>query len=192
MPQLTAVIDLLLGKLSQMEVQLRGRLLGFAYSSTHARPARMFRNGRGADNRFFPHHRLFHRCTAEDIAGDRLIPSRINYKNTSVNWSKYSKAWDVIFDYKGCGIVQFLVKHLPRRLPIVPPNDKARIFAFAPVHEPLDVNYSHSEIGTFVGAERLSDANLSSTAKKEFRAELSDRCMVLWLPKPHTQPSLRQ
>src|SRR5262245_39778778 len=122
-----------------MEVQLRGRLLGFAYSSTRVRPARMFRNGRGVDNGFLPYHQLFHRCGAEDIAEGRLIPGRIRYQNTSINWSKYSKAWDVIFDHEGCGIVQFLVRHLPRRLPMVPPNDnKTRIFTFGPVHEPLD------------------------------------------------------
>ncbi len=143
----------------------------------------MFRCGRGVDSQFLPYHRLYHRCEAEDIAEDRLLPGRIKYQNTSVNWSKYSKAWDVIFDYEGWGIVQFLVKHLPRRLPIVPPDDKARLFAFAPVHDPEDDNYAHSEIGTFVEGERLSEPKLSSTAKKEFRAELSDRCVILWLPK---------
>lgn len=154
----------------------------------------MLRDGRGVDNSgFSPWHRLFYRCSTEDVEGDRLIPSRIRYQNTSVNWSKYSKPWDVIFDHERWGFAQVLVRHLPSRLPKELPADKkqaakARRFVLAAEHDPLDTNYSHSEIRTFVDGVRLPEADLSKTARKEFRVELSDRCLILWHPTDQPLP----
>lgn len=142
----------------------------------------MFRDGRGVDNRFVPRHRLFYRCKKEDIEGDRLIASRISYQNKSVNWCKYSKAWDVIFDYPRQGIAQFMVRHLPKELPRERPDEKAKTYTFAPSHVPVDENYSHSEIWTFKAGERFPKGTLPDIAKKEFRTILSDRSVILWPP----------
>ena len=72
------------------------------------------------DDGFLPFHRLYHRCKKEDFEGDWVFGARMRYNNTSVNWSKYSKPWDVIFDHAGHGIVQFMVCQLPKELPKEP------------------------------------------------------------------------
>src|SRR6185503_3270378 len=97
--RLTDAKDRLFGRLMRIRLQLRERVVGFESSSTHSRPARMIKGHRGADPVFLGEDLLFHRCTAEDVVGDRLNPARIKYDRTSCNWSKYSKPWDVIFDY---------------------------------------------------------------------------------------------
>lgn len=142
----------------------------------------MLRADRDVDHSFLPRHRLFIRCTTEDVADGRLIGSRVPYKNTSVNWSKYSKAWDVIFDYPGFGFAQFIVRRLPKQLPKELPDRNARTFTFFPGHVPLENNFSHSEIWTFRDGQRFPEAELSKTAKKEFRTILSDHSLLLWEP----------
>jgi len=144
----------------------------------------MKRNGRPKDQCFLPFHRLYHRCEDEDLDGDRLLAARIKFKNTSVNWSKYSKPWDVIFDNPQHGIVQFLVCQLPKELPKEQPTGgAAKLHSFSPGHVPLDKNYAHSEIWTYKDNERLVDVkDLPKIVKKEFRSTLSDAAVVLRRP----------
>lgn len=152
----------------------------------------MFRNGRSADAAFLPADKLFHRCTKVDVEGDRLLPAKIRCDNVSVNWSKYSKPWDVIFDHPGCGIARFVVRYLPVELPKElppPPRDPKKrqatvnIFSFRPVHDPEEENFAHCEIATFKDAQRVEKPNLSATVKKEFRQIMSDRSLVLYQPE---------
>jgi hypothetical protein len=143
----------------------------------------MERRGRPVDNSFRDHHGLYYRCTKEDFEDDgRLNPSRIRCDNTSVNWSKYSKPWDVIFDHPGFGIVRFLVKELPKELPKQPPKG-ANVRSFYPVHDPMDENYAHAEIGTFDGQKRIANPNLGKIVKTEFRMIMRDRAMLILPPK---------
>src|SRR5208337_2719167 len=95
----TDAIGHLLGKWSKMRVALHALLSGFANSSVQPRPQRMFQNGRPVDNQFGRFERLYHRCVQEDMEGNRLSALRLRYENTSVNRSRYSKPWDVIFDH---------------------------------------------------------------------------------------------
>jgi hypothetical protein len=81
----------------------------------------MLRNGRGVDNHFRPSDWLYRRCVKEDVEGDRLIPARISYDDISVNLSKYSRAWDVIFDHPAEGVARWIVSDLPDNLPENPP-----------------------------------------------------------------------
>lgn len=162
---------------------LRRRLCGFAISSTHPRPLRLFQGTRGVDCSFHWYHLLYQRCELEAIIGDRLNPNSIRYADPSVNWSKYSKPWDVIFEYPGRGIVQFMVGRLPRDIPQeIPQGERSELHTCRPQHVPLPENYSHSEIWTYKPSGRIKGRSLGALAKKEFRQILSDRGVILHKP----------
>jgi hypothetical protein len=140
----------------------------------------MFQDGRRIDGGFRLRDRLFYRCVREDVSSGRLLAARISYANTSVNWSKYSKPWDVIFDHPLHGIVQFIVRDLPKELPKEKPSGgDTKLHSFLPSHVPLPTNYAHSEIWTFKEGARVAKPKLSETVKKEFRAIMSDKGIVL-------------
>jgi hypothetical protein len=144
----------------------------------------MYQRGRNVDSGFRLWHRLYYRCIKEDVIGDRLLAARIPHCNTSVNWSKYSKPWDVIFDYPDHGIAQFFVRDLPKELPKeISAGTKAKLHSFFPAHVPLELNYAHSEIWTFKEKQRIEKPKLPETVKKEFRAIMSDRSVILLRPK---------
>jgi hypothetical protein len=144
----------------------------------------MLRDERPADNRFRFYHCLYYRCNQEDVIGNRLLGARISYKNPSVNWSKYGKPWDVIFDFPDSGIAQFVVCALPKELPIeVQLGVKPKPHSFFPAHVPELTNYAHSEIWTFKdGAHVENPRGLPETVKKEFRQIMSDRGVILRKP----------
>jgi hypothetical protein len=142
----------------------------------------MLRSNRPVDNNFRFFHQLYHRCTKEDIVGDRLVPLRIRYRNPSVNWSKYGKPWDVIFDFPGHGIAQFFVCGLPTELPRTAGVQKAKPHSFFPSHIPEYSNYSHCEIWTFKVGVHIPNPTLTDTVKKEFRQIMSDRAAILRSP----------
>ena len=143
----------------------------------------MLQRNREVDGNFKGWHQLYRRCEKEDIIGDRLNPSRIKYANTSVNWSKYSKPWDVVFDHPKQGIAQLSVHHLPTELPKKPPaGAKPVLHSFLPEHYPEQQNYSHSQIMTFKAGVKLVKPELPATVKKEFRTIVSDRSLILLMP----------
>src|SRR5437763_15035010 len=117
----TGAISRLSGRWTQAHGSLWARLCEFPNSSTHPRPARMLQSGRGVDNNSRRTDWLYRRCVKEDIEGERCIPARISYDDTSVNWSKYSRPWDVIFDYPAQGVARWIVSDLPTDLPENPP-----------------------------------------------------------------------
>lgn len=143
----------------------------------------MFQGGREIDNNYLGCHQLYRRFGKDDLLENRLIPARIKCINTSVNWSKHSKPWDVIFDTPDMGYCQILVKNLPTELP-KENTAGAKLHNFAPEHKPEDNNYSHSEIVTFKeGIKMTGNFDLPSTVKKEFRTIISDRSVILTVPK---------
>jgi hypothetical protein len=134
----------------------------------------MFQNGRGIDYDFRARHKLYWRCVKEHLEGDRIITARIRCDNLSVNWSKYSKPWDVIFDHPGQGIVRFKVANIPVALPRnKPPGVSVAPHDYRPAHNPLPKNYAHSEIRAYRGDASVKEVS-SSLVKKEFRAAMSD------------------
>ena len=144
----------------------------------------MLQRDREVDNNFSKWHKLYRRFDNEDYLEDRLIASRISYKNASVNWSKYSKPWDVIFDYPNWGYSQLSVRHLPSELPKEKIDANAKLHSFMPEHKPLSDNYSHTEIVTYKEKTKLTgNFDLPSIVKKEFRTIVSDRSVVLAKPK---------
>jgi hypothetical protein len=145
----------------------------------------MMQNGRGVDPGFKPSHQLYHRCVEEDIDEGRFLAARMSCTNTSVNWSKYSKPWDVIFDRPECGIVRFIVGDLPREIPKEQTKGgNAKLCSFEPSHAPCQDNYSHSEIGMIREGKRVPSPKPGALVKKEFRAIMSDKGLLL-LP-PHS------
>jgi len=146
----------------------------------------MFQSGRPVDRGFRFFHCLYYRFTKEDVSGDRLLGARISYRNPSVNWSKYGKPWDVIFDFPGRGIAQFLVCGLPKELPKdrdTGSRDQPKEHSYFPGHVPECDNYAHCEIWTFKeGAHVPNPTNLPATVKKEFRQIMSDRAVILRVP----------
>jgi hypothetical protein len=158
----------------------------------------MMRNGRPEDQNFRDYHRLYYRFeTAEDIEGNRLLGPRIKMAEAmraadiSVNWSKYSKPWDVVFDFPRSGIAMFFVWHVRRDLPTdlsklaanQREQDKPKPHTYKPVHEPEEDNYSHSAMAVFKDGVRITKPNrVAPTAKKEFRQIISDKSMILLSP----------
>lgn len=151
----------------------------------------MLRQGRLSDSNFGSRDHLYHRCTKEDVEGERLLPARIRVDNTSVNWSKYSEPWDVIFDHPGHGIARFIVRDLPQELPKdaspgPEPSKKnakqAKLHSFRPSHEPLETNYAHCEIAAYKDEARVKNVR-SATIKKEFQTMMSDCSLILLDPE---------
>lgn len=135
------------------------------------------------DGSFHPYHLLYRRCNREDLDGNRLLPGRIKL-DTSVNWSKYSEPWDVIFDYPASGFAQIRICFLPSNVPHeVPSGEQSALYVCRPSHAPCHDNYSHSEIWTYkkgkAGLERIRKERVGNLAKKEIRQILSDHALVL-------------
>lgn len=144
----------------------------------------MIQGARIADSGFWFFHPLYIRCKQEDVIGNRLIGSRIKCENTSVNWSKYSKPWDVIFDFPKNGIAQFIVGALPKVLPIeITGGGVPKPHSFIAAHVPLPENYPHCEIWTYKDGAHVSNPDLPKTVKKEFRQIVSDRSEILLNPE---------
>jgi len=143
----------------------------------------MIQAGRGVDDQFLPRHRLYRRCKRDEVIGDRLTGASVRYDNMSTNWSKYSKPWDVIFDFPNYGIAQLRVADLPDNLPIEqPPGTQVLRHAFRPQHVPCPDNYAHTEIWVYRSDQRLKTVS-ARTVKKEFRQIVSDRSFIILPPK---------
>jgi len=142
----------------------------------------MLQGKRKVDVGFKPFHRLYYRCQINEVVGDRLLAASIPYSKTSVNWSKYSFPWDVLFNYNGYGIFSFVVRSLPVELPKKQPPGQPAIppHYFRPEHVPLPDNYAHSELWAY--RQNIRTATVGSLVKKEFRAEMSDRGRLLRYP----------
>ncbi len=145
------------------------------------------RNGRPVDQDFRRWHKLYYRCESEDVEGDRLLAPRLKSLDISVNWSKYSKPWDVVVGYPNAGIALFFVFDVWQDLPTdrtSQQREAIKVHNFRPVHAPCDDNYSHSEIAVFKDGTRVAKkGGVGERAKKEWRQIMSDRSLVLRKPK---------
>ena len=146
----------------------------------------MIQGNRGADQNFCWYHLLYQRCTKEDVRGDQLVIARIKYDSASVNWCKYSKPWDVIFDHAGWGIVQHMVGNLPQGLPKETPvgtrqKDMPKNQSYRTVHVPLTNNYAHSELQAFHD-DGTRPARVGELIKKEYRALIAQHGVIILIP----------
>jgi hypothetical protein len=151
----------------------------------------MIRNGRPVDQDFQRWHELYYRFESEeDMDGDRLLGPRLYASfDISVNWSKYSKPWDVIFDFPEAGIALFFVRHIWCDLPVdrsgtQREQDRPKPHQYRPWHEPEENNYSHSVIAVLKDNERVTkSASVGKIAKKEFKQIISDNSLILHRPR---------
>ena len=149
----------------------------------------MMRRNRPVDDDFRPEHRLYYRIEHQDeLEGNYLDPQKIRTAfDVSVNWSKYSQPWDVIFDRPASGIASILVQDISVDLPRdLTPDHKHQVVKphlYRPTHEPYNDNYSHSAIAVFKDSQRVTkSAQVGEKAKREFRQLLSDKAIILLRP----------
>ena len=151
------------------------------------RPTRMIRNGRSVDQNFCKFHKLYYRCQADAVIDNRLLAPKLKSFDISVNWSKYSKPWDVIFGDPSAGIALFFVFDIRRDLPTDRTTEQReipKVHSYRPVHDPDDDNYSHSEITVIKDGQRVTKSSMvGEKAKKEFRQIISDKSVMLKQPK---------
>jgi hypothetical protein len=140
----------------------------------------MYRNGRSIDPCFDGDELLYNRCLLEHINGEQLLPTGIRFPDWSVNRAKYSEPEDVLVpDFQDWGIAQFEVRNIPKSL-ISPGSVK---FDFKVEHDPLNDNYSHSEVRTYKNGQHSKDLDVNKTVKKEFRQLLSERTVLISRPQ---------
>lgn len=141
---------------------------------------RLKREGRPVDPEFASDERLYRRVVRSDHVGadGYITPAGIPFPDLSVNRGKYSKAEDVLIGHPtAVAIAAARVGDIPARI-----DDHE----FAPVHDPLPENYSHTEIRAFVDGEHVR-RKPPKTVRNRFR--LAFRLRVIGRSEsPHSAP----
>jgi hypothetical protein len=139
-------------------------------SSADNRPERMFRQARPVDSCFESSEDLYYRCRAEHISDNRLLPQAIRFPDFSVNRSKYSNPEDVLVPtYSDWGVSAFHVGDLQ----LEQKTDAHTVYSWQVIHDPLEDNYSHSEVRTFKNGSYSETLKVPTTTKKFW---LSQNC----------------
>jgi hypothetical protein len=107
----------------------------------------MYRSGREAVPDFAGAELLYLRYMSQHFVQGQLLPEGIRSQlRQSVNRGRFSEPEDALFsetgEYDGLGVVQFKVADIPAR--VDQPQGPAYVFFMR--HEPVEENYSHSEI----------------------------------------------
>ncbi len=140
----------------------------------------MYRAGRPVDPDFADDELLYNRCRAVHVAEQRLLPEGIKFPDWSVNRSKYSEPDDVLLpSYSDWGIVEFKVDSVPKKL--ISPGEV--VFEFKVEHDPVEDNYSHSEVRTYKGGVHNKKIDPNTAVKKQFRQMLSDKTRLIRFPQ---------
>ena len=147
--------------------------------SEHSIPQEMFRNGRPIDSVFSPDEELYIRFDRTD--GKNVDPGCIRAPVQSVNRSKYSKAeWVVLANYPkflNWGYGSFKVCDVPESI-----TSEYGITHFIKVeHDPLDDNYSHSELKAYKNGELVK--RKYDAIRLKYRVILSQRIIILRMPE---------
>lgn len=126
--------------------------------------------------------KLFRRFQKSDFdESGKVYPLSINFRNWSVNRSKYSDPKDVLKpNWLKWGVGSFKVQDIPQNL--TSPSGSNN-FQFIIKHVPLDTNYAHSEIRTYKNGQYVSDPDPPSVVKKAFRTKLSEKIVLLITPQ---------
>lgn len=143
-------------------------------------PQEMLANGRSPDPTFEPDEELYIRFSQMD--GETVNPICIKCPGQSANRSKYSQPqWVLLCDYPkfvnfGYGLI--LVGEIPPELT----STGEVVFSFKPVHDPMDNNYSHTEIRAFKEGQCVKRL-YNKTLILEFRILLSRKIQIIQLPQ---------
>ncbi len=143
-------------------------------------PERLLRGGRPVDPVFGPEERLYRRLRVLDIDSEgRIEPTSLESPDFSVNRGKYSEPADVILSDSSHGIASFTVADVPESVLSAEEVE----FRFPVEHDPLDSNYSHSEVRSYKGGRRLGPRKKPPKAIKTlFRLSLVPRLEILKNP----------
>lgn len=139
----------------------------------------MYRNNRPVDPAFLPEEDLYIRFNA--MEGQRVDPLCIRCPDQSVNRSKYSEPEWVLLDsypkFVGWGYGAFKVRDVPENID----SGGGVVYEFSVDHDPLDDNYSHSEVRAYRDGERTSKKNKPILIK--FRLQISRKIRIDRVPQ---------
>ena len=145
-------------------------------------PPRMLQGNRPLDPNFLPLERLFFRIKTSQLVEGRVGPEAIRFPKFSVNREKYSQASDVLLPaWPDWGIAAFKYADVPDK-PWNAPGS-AYQFTFRVEHDPLPMNYAHSELRAYRSEEHSAKIDVPNTIKKAFRQELAARVVVHSIPR---------
>ena len=140
----------------------------------------MYRNGRDVDDVFDPLEQLYQRFEADALLDRIVLPQAFRFPKQSVNRSKFSIPEWVLFDeegrYDGFGVLAYTPANLPKNLST---GDGTKTFLFFPKHDPLEDNYSHSEIWHSPNPPHKPN----DTIKRQFRNHMSQNSEIVIMPK---------
>lgn len=145
-------------------------------------PERLKRRGRPAEQQFEPDEALYKRCRKVDVDEGHLAAESIRFPDFSVNRAKYSDPEDVLLpDYEGWGVAEFQVKDVPARVPMEELTQPPAVeYTFSVVHDPLDDNYSHTEVRALKdGVYRKKLKITHQGVKQWFRVRISQASRVI-------------
>ena len=138
------------------------------------------RRGRMVDPEFFPVEHLYRRCTVNEADNERLFPSEIKFcPDWSVNREKYSQPTDVLYpSYDEMRVAAFQVRDIPAETQ----SGGSVSYKWDVQHQPLEDNYSHSEVWTYKNNDHYTKSDLPTGVKKHFRTALSERAHIIYPP----------
>jgi hypothetical protein len=157
-------------------------------------PEELIRNGREVDPVFLPDELLYYRIVR--LEGNRVNPIDIPFTDDiaggkikcalSVNRGKYSQPHHVLYSkypkHINDGVVKFSVRDIPEAIEHV---EEHTILNFRVEHDPLEDNYSHSQIRAFRDGVRVKP--ISEWFRKKLRTILSER-MIPVIPPAEGPP----
>lgn len=143
-------------------------------------PDEMYRQGRPVDPDFESEEDLYIRFRS--VVGERPNISDIQCPNHSVNRSKFSQAeWVLLPTFSDWGYGAFKVKDIPDTII----RQEGDPYDFMVEHDPLDENYSHCEIRSYVNGVRRNKIN-NNMVKLYFRMRISQKTQILGFPRDYS------
>lgn len=133
----------------------------------------MIQGDRPRVEEFLEDEQLYLRYASQNWVNGELDLSGVKLDKTSVNRSMFSQPEDALFSfenkYRYMGVLWFSVREIPS--PVAKPPAPTSVFW--PVHDPLEKNYSHSEIWSRKEGFDEEYSKPSATIRVEFRLRLA-------------------
>lgn len=145
-------------------------------------PVDLYRGGRPRVDVFEPSEALYRRCDREEYESIRQ-GSGIGFRAPafSVNRGRFSRPeWVLLPNHPDCGILQFLVRDVPRE--VMRPPSSPYSYGCGVEHVPEDCNYSHSEVRWYRDGQYSENLDVPKTVKKQVRQYLVERLGILRRP----------
>lgn len=152
------------------------------------RPSRLYQRGRPVDSDMPPTERLYFRCMRDWLDdNDSVRPAQIQFPDQSVNRERYSRPRDVLLpdgalvsrNWILWGVSMVQISDLPPD--IASPGGVS--FSFTAEHDPLEDNYSHSELRVYKnGIREQAKKKINSQVKKKYRTDMAFRTRLVVRP----------